>query len=249
VAVSRITIVYIDKANCGVFYYNYYRGRLKRMKRLPSQRLGVVLLAAGSSSRMGRPKLLLPWGRTSVLGHLIRQWRALEAQQIAVVYASRARAIQRELDRLAFPIGNRIPNPNPGRGMFSSIQCAARWTGWRPGLTHWAIVLGDQPHLRRETLRRVVEFSAAHPAQVCQPARHGHGRHPVLIPKAVMQQLRRSSAATLKGFLIARPGVVARCEIADPGLELDIDHPADYQKAVRLRRRTFSEPIAAVSSR
>ncbi|HRY59690.1 MAG: NTP transferase domain-containing protein [Verrucomicrobia bacterium] len=41
--------------------------------------LGVVLLAAGRSARMGKPKLLLPWGDTSVLGHLIRQWQSLGA--------------------------------------------------------------------------------------------------------------------------------------------------------------------------
>ena len=39
-----------------------------------SVRVGVVILAAGRSRRMGKPKLLLPWGETSVLGHLIRQW-------------------------------------------------------------------------------------------------------------------------------------------------------------------------------
>ena len=41
--------------------------------------VGVVILAAGRSARMGRPKLLLPWGETSVLGHLIKQWQALGA--------------------------------------------------------------------------------------------------------------------------------------------------------------------------
>ena len=46
---------------------------------------GVVILGAGASSRMGRPKLLLPWGDTSIIGHLIEQWRALAAAQIAVV--------------------------------------------------------------------------------------------------------------------------------------------------------------------
>ena len=37
-----------------------------------NQPLGVIILGAGASSRMGRPKLLLPWGDTSVIGHLIR---------------------------------------------------------------------------------------------------------------------------------------------------------------------------------
>ncbi len=47
--------------------------------------LGVVILGAGASSRMGRPKLLLPWGATTIVGHLLEQWQTLGAAQIAVV--------------------------------------------------------------------------------------------------------------------------------------------------------------------
>jgi molybdenum cofactor cytidylyltransferase len=251
------------------------------MKRLSAGRaisVGVVILAAGRSARMGKPKLLLPWGGSSVLGHLIGEWEALGAKQIAVVCApgdpaqispaqvaadgsrhclpcgksaptavggyavsvgdARSEtfkpAIQAELDRLGFPARNRIINPAPERGMFSSIQCAAQWPGWEAALTHWAIVLGDQPHLQPQTLRQVLAFSAAHPAKVCQPARHGHRRHPVLLPKAVFHQVAVSTAATLKEFLVARPGELALCELDDPGLELDINRPEDYDKALNM---------------
>jgi molybdenum cofactor cytidylyltransferase len=207
------------------------------MTKLPARRafsLGVVILAAGRSARMGKPKLLLPWGETSVLGHLIDQWHALRASQIAVVCAAGNQPIQAELDRLGLPTQDRIVNPAPEHGMFSSVRCAAQWPGWQEGLTHWAIVLGDQPHLQRQTLRRVLDFSATHPARVCQPARRGRGRHPVLLPKAVFRRIAGSTAATLKEFLAAKPRQVALCELDDPGLDLDIDRPADYEKAVRL---------------
>jgi molybdenum cofactor cytidylyltransferase len=196
--------------------------------------LGVVLLAAGQSRRMGRPKLLLPWRRTSVLGHLIGQWQALGAKQIAVVSAAQDQSLRAELNRLAFPAENRIYNSDSARGMFSSIQCAARWPGWQAALTHWAIVLGDQPHLQPQTLRRVLEFSAAQPARICQPARRGHGRHPVLLPKTLFRQLADSTAATLKDFLVARYREVALCEVDDPGVEVDLDWPEDYDRAVGL---------------
>ena len=196
--------------------------------------LGVVILAAGRSARMGKPKLLLPWGGTSVLGHLIEQWQALRARHIAVVCTTANQPIQAELDRLGFHAQDRIINPAPERGMFSSIQCAAQWRGWQQSLTHWAIVLGDQPHLRRQTLQQVLDFSAAHPTRVCQPARHGHGRHPVLLPKAVFRRLAASTAVTLSEFLAAKPRQVTLCELDDAGLDLDIDRPEDYRKALRL---------------
>jgi len=191
---------------------------------------GAVILAAGASSRMGQPKLVLPWGRTSILGHLMNQWQNLGANQIAVVCAAGDQAIRQELDRLAFPGRNRIVNPAPERGMFGSIQCAATWAGWGPTLTQFAIVLGDQPHLRDETLRALLEFAAANPERICQPGRNGRPRHPVVIPRPVFERLKASSVETLKQFL--QTEMALTCEIDDPGLDFDIDRPEDYEKAV-----------------
>jgi molybdenum cofactor cytidylyltransferase len=200
----------------------------------PHLRLATVILAAGASTRMARPKLLLPWGATSVLGHLLEQWRSLQAEQIAVVLAANDQAIADELQRLGFPQQQRVLNPAPQQGMFSSIQCAARWTGWHLAISHWVIVLGDQPHLQRETLRALVEFAAGQPEKICQPSRHGRARHPVLLPKKAFAQLKDSAAESLKQFLQAAPQELALCEINDPGLDFDIDQPADYEKAAQL---------------
>ncbi len=169
-----------------------------------------------------------------MLGHLIKQWRTLGAKQTSVVCAAADRDIQAELDRLGFAEKDRIINLSPERGMFSSIQCAAQWPGWQAALTHWAIVLGDQPHLRPQTLRQVLDFSAAHPAKVCQPACRGHGRHPVLLPRSMFRQLADTTATTLKEFLAAGSREAAFCEVDDPGMEMDIDRPEDYAKALDL---------------
>ena len=183
---------------------------------------------------MGRPKMLLPWDETSVLGHLIEQWTSLHVEQIAVVCATGDQAINAELDRLGFRPSERIINPSPELGMFSSVRCAARWPGWKPTVSHWAIVLGDQPHLRLETLRALVKFAAEHPQTICQPARQGRPRHPVLMPKENFQQLADAAAENLKQFLQARAMDRLICESDDPGLDFDLDYPADYEQAVRL---------------
>jgi len=194
--------------------------------------LGVVLLAAGSSRRMERPKLLLPWGGTSIAGHQIRVWNGLGARHIATVCAAGDTTLQAELDRINFPAGNRILNHSPKNGMFSSIRCAAQWAGWATELTHWAITLGDQPHLRLETLQALLAFAATQPDKVCQPRRQGHFRHPVLVPKAVFLQLGTTPAPTLKNFLETL--CVAGCDVDDPGLDQDIDTPAEYEKALAM---------------
>ncbi len=200
----------------------------------PAFSLGVVILAAGASSRMGRPKLLLPWGATSVLGHLIAQWTELRADQVTVVCAAGAREIFEELDRLQFPSQNRILNPAPERGMFSSIQCAARWTGWQSGVTQWAIALGDQPHLQDGTLRALLQRAVADPEKIWQPSWQGHGRHPVVLPAAVFKQLKDASDEHFKSFLGRFAAQVALCEQDDPGLAFDLDTPADYEGALRM---------------
>jgi molybdenum cofactor cytidylyltransferase len=84
--------------------------------------LGVVILAAGASSRMGRPKMLLPWKETTLLGHAIGLWKQIEPTQLSVVCAGDAADVRAELDRIDFPRKCRIINPNPVRGMFSSIK-------------------------------------------------------------------------------------------------------------------------------
>jgi molybdenum cofactor cytidylyltransferase len=195
--------------------------------------LGAVILAAGASSRMGRPKMLLPWAGTSILGHLIaqsRQWAA----QVAVVTAAGDAGLASELDRLGFPPSERITNPAPHQGMFSSIQCAARWSGWRPEVKHWAILLGDQPHLRHSTLEQLKRFAAQHPEAVCQPARHGRPRHPVILPNIAWAALAGARDETLKQFLSSASLERVCCEIDDPGLDLDLDHPHDYEQALRV---------------
>jgi CTP:molybdopterin cytidylyltransferase MocA len=191
--------------------------------------LGVVILGAGASARMGRPKLLLPWGRTSVIGHLLAQWRALEARQIAVVCRPADGALAAELRRLGFPPRHRIVNPEPERGMFSSIVCAANWKGWDKGLGAWVIALGDQPHLRPATLRALLAFHRRHPDAISQPAFGGRRFHPVVLPPAAFAGLRRSGARTLKEFLRQTDLPSFECPTDDAGLALDLDAPADYQ--------------------
>jgi molybdenum cofactor cytidylyltransferase len=197
-------------------------------KRFPT--LGAVILGAGVSSRMGRPKLLLPWRDTTVIGTILQQWRELGAGQIAIVHRPNDAPLTAELDRLNFLAQDRIENPQPERGMFSSIVCAADWPGWKPEITSWVVVLGDQPHLRLETLRQLLEFHFAHATAICQPEFDGHTRHPVILPRAAFAELRRTTAETLKHFLKQTPCQVVKHTIEDSGLSLDMDTPEDYKR-------------------
>ena len=194
-------------------------------------RFATVVLAAGRAMRMGRAKLLLPWGDTSVLGHIIGQWHNLGTEQVGVVHAVDDTSIPAEMHRLGCAAAFPLANQTPSAGMFSSVRCAALAQGWQSGLTHWVIVLGDQPHLQERTLAGLITFGVAHPQQVCQPQYEGHLAHPVLMPRSVFLGLQQTKSETLKDYLNEQ--AVAACACDDPGLALDIDTPEDYLRALQ----------------
>jgi molybdenum cofactor cytidylyltransferase len=192
--------------------------------------LGVIILAAGASSRMGRPKMLLPWRGSTVIGTIISQWQELAATQITIVMRPNDVALAAELDRLKILTSDRIENPQPESGMFSSILCATNWSGWKNQITHRAVVLGDQPHLKMETLQVLLDFAAKNPAAICQAETDGSARHPVILPPSAFDKLKSTAAGSLKMFLTQTAGPRALCRVDDDGLSLDLDTPEDYRR-------------------
>lgn len=193
---------------------------------------GVVILGAGASSRMGRPKLLLPWRDTTIIGHIIRQWQELSAKQIVIVHRPNDTLMAAELNSLGFSQSDRIENPQPEQGMFSSIRCAANWNGWKEDIASQVIVLGDQPHLPLDVLRAFLKFHQENPDSVCQPEFEGRLRHPVVMPRKVFDQLERTPAGTLKDFLKLIPRPIVQYPTNEAGLSLDVDTPEDYKEVL-----------------
>ena len=125
--------------------------------------LGVIILGGGASLRMGKPKLLLPWGDTSILGHLLRLYKNVNTSQVAVVCSHGDTKIISELNRLAWPENNRIFNPEVTPEMFSSVLCGFRWDGWHANVSHLAVALGDQPQIREKTIADLIAHAEGKP--------------------------------------------------------------------------------------
>lgn len=193
-------------------------------------RFGAFILGAGASSRMGQPKLLLPWGSTSIVGHLISVWRSVGATQVAVVCAPPPHPVHGELDRLGFPSDARIINPSPALGMFSSIQSAARWRGWE-NLSHFALALGDQPQISASLILKVLKHAEENSDAICQPSVQKCPKHPVIIPRKMFFELASNTATTLRDFLTGTPVFRSFLEVPDERLNIDLDAPADYKLA------------------
>jgi molybdenum cofactor cytidylyltransferase len=189
---------------------------------------GVVILAAGASTRMGTCKLLLPWDGKTILTHLLDQWRITGAAQIAPVIDPSNQPLRTALTLAGFSPSDWIENPSPQLGMFSSLQEASRWTGWLSTLTHWIISLGDQPHIQISTLRLLLDAARENPTHICQPALNGHTAHPIILPGSNFRELAQNDIPDLRTYIRTREALRLRVAVEDAGVSEDLDTPEDY---------------------
>jgi molybdenum cofactor cytidylyltransferase len=193
-------------------------------------RFGVVILAAGASTRMGTCKLLLPWGEKTILTHLLNQWRSTGVVQIAPVIDPSNEPLRTALAHAGFSPSDWIENPSPQLGMFSSLQEASRWTGWLSTLTHWIISLGDQPHIQISTLRLLLDAARKNPTRICQPALNGHTAHPIILPVSNFRELAHHDVPDLRTYIRRREAFRLRVPVEDAGVSRDLDTPEDYAR-------------------
>jgi len=189
---------------------------------------GVVILAAGASTRMGTCKLLLPWGEKTILTHLLDQWRSTGAAQIAPVIDPSNQPLRKALLHAGLSPSDWIENASPQLGMFSSLQEASRWTGWLSTLTHWIIALGDQPRIEISTLRLLIDVSRKNPTRICQPSLNGETAHPIVLPASNFRELGQNEIPDLRTYIRRREAFRLRVAVEDAGVSEDLDTPEDY---------------------
>jgi molybdenum cofactor cytidylyltransferase len=191
---------------------------------------GVVILAAGASTRMGTCKLLLPWGKKTILTHLLDQWRIAGAAQIAPVIDPSNQPLRKALAHAGLSPSDWIENGSPQLGMFSSLQEASRWTGWLSTLTHWIISLGDQPHIQISTVRLLLDAARENPTRICQPALNGETAHPIILPASNFRELAQNDIPDLRTYIRTREALRLRVAVEDAGVSRDLDTPEDYAR-------------------
>ena len=193
----------------------------------------VAILAAGESRRMGAPKLCLPWGQTTVLGHLVAQWRIAGADHLLVVHPQAPDApVVQELNRLNLSADERVSTTAPERGMMGSVVTAAGIASRNTSLSHLIISLGDQPHLRPETLQGIIEACHTSPGHLVRVICNGKPGHPLALPAPLLPELSQTSVTTLRDFLGLQKCPVTDLTCMDSGVLLDMDTPDDYARAL-----------------
>ncbi len=197
-------------------------------RNIPTHSIAIIP-AAGTSRRMGRPKLLLPWrdGQT-VLDAVLVAWQASCVKRVVVVagelapqYAAIAKRHGAEL--LA-------PDPPPAE-MIDSIRRGLEVVEWKgpPRDAVWLVAPADQPRLSTKLVDQLLrEHDAAAPS-VLMPTDGETRGHPILLPwSARAAALDDPSVQTLRDVVRRFPQ--RKIDWSDGTSWLDIDTPQDYQR-------------------
>jgi molybdenum cofactor cytidylyltransferase len=186
-----------------------------------------IVLAAGLSRRMGRFKLLLPWGQETVIERVVRTLEEATDGEILVVTGWRAGEVAAALKHTrARPVYN--PDYEAGE-MLSSVQVGLRAAA--PDAVAALICLGDQPQMRVETVRRVLDDGKAVGwKNVVIPSYRLHAGHPILLPRPVWPAV-LAGTGTLKVALAPYRESFVYSVVDTPSILADLDTPDDYAQA------------------
>ena len=181
-----------------------------------------LVLAAGGSSRFGRPKQLLPYGRGTLLGHVIDVARACQLHQLVVAIGGHADEVRGSVDLSGADV---VVNRAYAEGCSSSI--AAAMGTLHPRCEALVLLLGDQPGVTPATVDSLLAGRGAAPLAVC---RYDDGRgHPLAFDRSVFADLGALHGDKAVWKLLERRGAdVVEVPVAGP-VPRDVDTPGDYE--------------------
>ena len=192
-----------------------------------------IVLAAGKSTRMGRPKAALPLGDgDTFLSRIVRTLHEARIDDVIVVVGHESETIRASLANSGV-CARFVDNPDHESGQFSSLLKGLEAAD-RPDVSAALVTLVDVPLVTAATVRAVVEQYLRTKAPIVRPTRGTEHGHPVLIDRSVFDDLRRADRSSgAKPVVRAHASVAGDIPIEDDGAFLDIDTAADYQRVMR----------------
>jgi molybdenum cofactor cytidylyltransferase len=185
-----------------------------------------IVLAAGTSSRLGRPKQLLDLAGRPVLQHVVETLHSARVDEIVVVLGHRAEEIA-----TAMPLSDRVrlaTNPDFASGQSTSLRAGLLAAGDRSQAA--VILLGDQPGMRAEAVTAVIEAWGSGRGPAVQATYRGVPGHPVLFDRSVWADLEGAEGDEgARGLLASHPQWRALVEVGGSP-PLDIDNEEDYAR-------------------
>ncbi|HZS28331.1 MAG TPA: nucleotidyltransferase family protein [Candidatus Angelobacter sp.] len=187
-----------------------------------------VILAAGSSSRMGRDKALLPWRDGTFLSAAIRMLQPV-TELVIVVAGGNAADLSPIADVHAAFI---VVNPDPQRGQFSSLQVGLQEVLNR-GRDAAMITLVDRPAAEAETVRQIKAafLSADDRTWAVVPDFGGKHGHPFVIGREMIEAfLRAPAGSNAREIEHANQQHIRYVSVSDPLVAANVNTPEDFER-------------------
>ncbi len=188
-----------------------------------------IVLAAGSSSRMGRPKQLLPFRGRTVLEWVVDNALASGLHRVIVVLGHEAEAVKPLMEQRKVTT---IVNPSYGEGQSSSLKAGLRELS---GDCEAALfLLGDQPLVTPETINHLITVFADSPSPIIIPTFNNQRGNPVLFSRVTFPRME-----ALRGDCGARPlfreyaGEIRSVAVHTPAILFDLDTEDDYHRLLK----------------
>jgi CTP:molybdopterin cytidylyltransferase MocA len=196
-----------------------------------------IVLAAGKSSRMGRPKALLPIGSTgdTFLTRILHVLRSGGIARACVVLGGDASAVRATLppDDDFFRV---VENDHYEQGQLSSLLVGLSSVEERAENVEAVMVtLVDLPLITAATVRAVLEAHRHAPgAPIVRPRRGNRHGHPAIFGRRLFAELRSADPSTgAKPVVHAHATEEVSVDVIDDGAFTDIDTPEDYERFIR----------------
>ena len=187
-----------------------------------------VVLAAGGSSRLGRPKQLLDWHGQTLVRHAVDKALNAKLSPVIVVLGAYYEEVRKELVDLPVIIVN---NEEWERGQSTSVRASLELLPEEVGAAIFLLV--DQPKISSSLIQSLIEQHAVSLDPIVAPMIHGKRGNPVLFDQETFSDL-RTLCGDVGGRALFDRYPVTYIEIEDNHVNLDIDTEDDYQQLIHL---------------
>jgi molybdenum cofactor cytidylyltransferase len=194
---------------------------------MDEKRIAAVVLAAGLSRRMGFPKMVLPWGDTTVIGQVVNVLSQAGLGEILVVtggaHSQVEAALKGSLARTVF-------NPRYQEDQMTlSLQLGL--AGLSGGVQAALVVLGDQPQIKGEIVAAISSAYFTTGAPLVVPSFQMRRGHPWLVDRSLWGEIMAiQPPQTLRDLMNAQQDHIHYLNALDDSILRDLDTPDDYDR-------------------
>lgn len=188
-----------------------------------------IILAAGSSRRMGTQKMLLPFGKKTIIETVVDHVLDSGLDHVLVVLGPDPQKIREILADKAVKFCH---NTQHEEGMLSSVICGFKALPEEAGTA--LIYLGDQPNIPAKVTNLVLEAYNEELYGIVIPVYEYRRGHPLLVDMKYRREVEKLDLEQgLRTLRHQFPEDVLEVEVDEPGILLDIDTPEDYDNATK----------------